>query len=1540
MPKRGKRTVKLVRYADLRDVLREIEPVGDDGFEGLVAEALAAFSGLTFRLARSGSQFGRDASTPLAPFAIAMEAKRYDDDLRLEDLAGKALVARFALEGKIDVWVLGATSEAGEDALAKLTEIFEKVGVTLLPFDWASRPLPPMAVLLAATRTVALDWFRLHYPRLNGHKIATELDRVAADPSFEAQLKLLRKSVNRASVGLDALRRRCREWLRTRFTDPVRSQLAFGQYITVADPTSPAETRLVLLERLGNLVVPEPTDLAVVAVVGDEGVGKTWLVAQWWLSLPDSPIMLLVSGRRADCLIPGQPLESLARLIAWQEGNSDEDAQRGWCRRLQRWKSEGADAYLRFIVVLDGANEQVGHPWADLIKELAREVRALGGLVVVTSRAAFWRREVSPRLRGALEVRELSVGGYDDDELLAVLARRNIAPSDLSPRVWEFLRNPRICRVALGLVDRLSLQPNELSVERLLIEYWQSRLQERGNLVAHNVLDFERLLRSHARAWREQPKRRFDIDEWTVHSGAAQRLGLAQVQNDITEIEEGRFLQIAPDDSTAYEFRSEVLPYALGLLINAELKDELRSGDGNPSEHLDKIIDTVRDFDLVGRVIAAAVGLACLDDTFPPAGRSALVAAWLGLQNTEDATFEEMAVYVPARPDAFLDAAELAAVGGSAHYDSLVAMLTSKRDHPVVRSALEARLAKWLGTWSWRAPNIILHSGGEGEQAKHESRINAALSSLSDRERALFRRLTVEVPDARAMELDKVAAFLIAGRPLRPFAEGLVGWALAQAIAGGPRNASEALEWVVRLNVADWAETRLAVWEATSEVDEMSSEKMRSAAAISLDLLGDQGSSKRANRLQPPGKSWRWRLVENFCNTNPHDPNAPPPTNLDNARSAANAVAPSDIWAGMGQTMPDHQLELITPALARFDPPTIVAVLRRIVATAPERTGLYLRQLSFRLIELSPLFDEQVLAAVKDAYDALLQDSNRVGSADRNWIASSIVRAMVPHLSAEGQLDLLLSLPDECPLYLNLWNGLRPLSADIFEAHLTAAVSSPWAFTRILFFGSGSKPELTEGSRGTIAAALNDPDETISSIAAQVACAAEDPELYERLLSQAASKRAVGNSYAAGLWSRAVAEAVINGHREDLIDLLPPQTLDVVAAQMGGAAIDLLADYIERVISRLLRPVSAVRPNDVTTFVEASQDGLTAMRRVEDNTERELPSVPRDIRSIFNTQSALSDPVEAARRYSERQKAMIAEMEAYEHAIVQEGVTDAFAMPPRRGLKELARRDPARVGLWVAAIADVRDPNILAQVRNLGLSLASAHATNDPEKATELFRHLKRQTPPVNVLIGDESIPFYDYALFTAADSQPITALRGETAEEALDDATLQMVCTAAEVCGATTWLDGHIERLLASDHPCAKARAITLAGFRQLNERSSQVLSEDWGGGFLGQAAAAARESYRRADWARHWLEQIAQTSDPIEFWRFATLAKDVVDVRFVMLVRRLPSNELLRSYGAALYDRLKSAAEERLKKGRETLFGIKAPGAAFISLYGMVSD
>ena len=781
------------------------------------------------------------------------------------------------------------------------------------------------------------------------------------------------------------------------------------------------------------------------------------------------------------------------------------------------------------------------------------------------------------------------------------------------------------------------------------------------------------------------------------------------------------------------------------------------------------------------------------------------------------------------------------------------------------------------------------------------------------------------------LRLDHLAAVLIAGRPLEPFAEGLFGWALAQAVSGGGGDAYEALAWVVRLNPIDWAATVATVHKLTADINNTSSEAMKRGAAIILDLLGDRCSSDRSSLLQPRREGGHWRSVETFCDTNPHDPDAPPGSNLENARNALAAIVPIDTWASMSLTLADHQLESLTPALARFDRSIIVGVLREVVATAPHRTAMRFRQLSWRMVELSPIFDRSVLSAVREAYDLLLAHPELVCPADGNWVASSLVRAMTPHFSSQDQLDLLLSLPNDCPLYLNLRNALLPLPADVLEKRLMTArdEGSSRDLARILYFASGSKPALTQGSRLIIAGYFNDNCRAISISAADVIYMADDPELYDLVLEQSIARDIRGTEpYELSLRSRAIAAAVVGRSREDLIKLIPPRTLDWVAAQMGGPALDLLAEYIEHIIRRLLRPVAAMAPQDLTAFLEASEDGLDEIGRVEEKSERSA-TTPRDVQSAFRDFSdALDNPDEANRRFSQRQKLMIEELQAYERAITQEGATEMLTAPPRKVLNELVRRDPTRIGSWIASILAVREPRALGQIRNLGLSLASSYSAHDPEKASDLFRHLKDRATSMNVVIGHEAIPFYEYALFKSADAEPIVTLREDVVDAALDDAELEMVTVAAEVCGAGDWLGRYVEELAASNLPVAQARALTIAGFRQPNDSSRRILDENWGDGFLGHAAAVAKECYQRAIWAQHWLEEAAKAKDPLEFWRFATLAKAVVDIRFVLLFRRQPSTELLRRYGADLHERLRTAAKERSKKRRDTLFGIKAPG------------
>src|SRR5687768_13135332 len=95
---------------DLRDSLLSLAPTGERGFEGLIGVTLGAITGITFRLACSGSQFGVDGRPTYNADSICFEGKRYDGDIDRSDVLSKVAELSIRDTGEIDLWVLAATT--------------------------------------------------------------------------------------------------------------------------------------------------------------------------------------------------------------------------------------------------------------------------------------------------------------------------------------------------------------------------------------------------------------------------------------------------------------------------------------------------------------------------------------------------------------------------------------------------------------------------------------------------------------------------------------------------------------------------------------------------------------------------------------------------------------------------------------------------------------------------------------------------------------------------------------------------------------------------------------------------------------------------------------------------------------------------------------------------------------------------------------------------------------------------------------------------------------------------------------------------------------------------------------------------------------------------------------------------------------------------------------------------------------------------------------------------------------------------------------
>lgn len=1495
---------------DLRGVLLNLPPSGAAGFEGLVASCLAALTGRTFRLAKSGLQFGRDASTQPDPFAIAMEAKRYQDAMRLEELAGKAVVFASKMGREADLWVLAVTSEVGEGVVHDLHQILAEYGVELLTLDWSTSGPPALAVLLADQREATVRWFASNAPSVDVARLEQHLVRIAGSAEFEELKHRLSEQLGAPHVGLGTLATAANAWLRERFSDPAACQRTFGQFVNVADPEHPAQPRERPVSALDEAMAGDFAD-RVLLLHGEEGVGKTWVVAQWWSVRTDPPILLFVSGRRVDLLDPQDPVGSIARLLGDQHPSMDRD---GWRRRLLRWSTGGAVDTLRFVLVLDGINEHPRCAWADIIRAHVPLFCELGGAVVVTARTGYWEREVAPRIGGSLVVERIEVPEYSDLELASELASVGAVAANLPPHVREFVRNPRVCSVAKSLLANLVVQPEELTVERLLVEYWRTRLEERGDRARHNIVDFDNVLRAHAREWLREGRREFDRDAWATYSGAARRASPESVLQDLTEIEEGRFLTITSPAENTYAFRKEALPYALGLLVASELRAVARRvdepEDATVDDALARILDPVRGFDRISDIVAAAIGIAGWDESTPVEVFRALLRGWCTLQNTTVEADASVLRHSAARPNAVLDVAEQPSHALPPGYQSgtLVRLLFDVRDLPGFPAALELRLPRWLGSWS-----IEEDVPGRGEalkrrQEEREERIRARLAALTEAERSYLRSATVEFPSPPEIGLQRLSALLLARRPIAPCASGLLAWGFAQAVAGSIHDGGRELSWVLRLNRIDPSQTTEAVRRLLAGWDPEPPPTMKRGGAYTLRLLGDDDSVRRAEELHPLQIGESWNLAQEFSDVDPCDPDAEPPTDLSRARNAVTDLRHDEIWASMGRTSEGLELEYATEPLARFEPETLIKGMRSIVATARSRSALPLRQLAFRLPALSVILEGESLRSVRERFDSLLAQPDDAPSGDLHWILSNLLAAVLPHLPPVEQIDSLHAIPSEMPPYLHLGDGLTPTSSDVLENYFSDAVrkGDEHRLLWLLFHAAYSGCEPTERIRAEVVQLFIKGSDLLPRLAAFYVSKRDDRDLNNAVVDECLRSPCPDSRY----HSLALAQAVVTNSRLDAVHLVPREFIGFVADALGGDALLLFMEFVDRTLNRALSRDEPTAGDGVQLHLKASENGLELLRWGDE--QREL-----DLMETFNSR-------DWAKQWEERQQRIRQAIQAFERDLASADAQYLAWAPPLQGLRALVSQVPDQFREWLTRILETSEPQRLSQVRNLGLAIASAFGYSDPALAAAGFRKLASVASVWNVRI--EGVDLYTYALFSAGDGAEIDSLRRDVFEQAEDDKTVAATVLTAER-HAPDWLDGHTEALMRSPTLADHALAITIEGFRVRRSGAGAPSSPVKSKGFLDRAREAADESFRRSDWCEHWLRRMREAEEPVDFWRFTVLAQGTIDFRHESAAATALSEGSWARFGSPLLRDLVKAAEKIAKEREKTLFGDRAP-------------
>jgi len=1512
----------------LKSALLSLPATGEKGFEGLIGATLREISGVPFRLARSGSQFGVDGKPAYEGDTICFEGKRYDDTVPRNEVLSK--IAELSIHGtETDIWVLGATSQIGSQLADDARLLGSKVGIFVMILDWSEADLPPFAVALAMGETRVQEFLKSNISNDETlRKALAALEAVRNSQDFAAHADQIRAQCNEPSVGWALAQRANTEWLSDAFSSRKRAKAKLGQPLAPGDTdTANVRQRKSLTDKLHPYLTATP-DETVVCILGDEGHGKSWIVAQSWLILAHKPLMVFMSPDEfVEAAGQKDVIDLLISTLIKQTCNwVTATTRERWRRRLGQWRGRPATDSPRLIVVIDGINQRPKSDWARIIESLGDELNQLGGRLIVTARTPYFRDRVKDRL--SVRFTEILVPEWAESERDEILTGYGIKASDLRPDVATWLRNPRLLGIALQLLNKDDISNfEELSVSRLLFEHM--RMSERDAPDPQPVQEFARRLQEHAQ-------------EMLSRAQKNQQDDLNVFMDDMGAVADGRFYQALDGDTMRYSLRDEGLTLALGFSVIDLLRTAQRNGRNLDSE-LDAILEPIAALDDTADVILSALTVTAVDERYEQEIAAALAKGFAALQNPDQTKFPAFTGLAKRRPQGFMDAACGLSLTGSHHpnFDWIQGALTVAGRNSRAWHKMADKVHFWLsvhslsperGTFSHPARDP--KEKVQEEREKNRKKIEEKLQALSANEIAILKNLPKEEGDLSS--LSRLALLLLAGKPLAPFAKSLLNWSFSFALNSDHSVPYKEFMHLVSLNRIDWSQTRAALLEVSAPLREAYVSTTGKWTLVNiLRATGHSEDDEEARSLvKNLTKDWPtfggWRLIEKYCATDPCDPLSEKPGNVTRTAEQYAGIDVSKLRQSMGQTSEDHFFNMARPGMARFKPEVAVAKHREFATDVLSREGFPLRQGLLELRQHNALLTiKEARELVKKRDEVKIVGTTSGLSEHDTWIVSQYHLLLAfPFLSAQEQAEILLSNEADENILLSLIDLAKPLGEKELESLLGSVCDEYNERKQHIALGLAKYPlvHLSKDARSHIAALFRSESERVRAQALRVILQSGDEELLCQVAESdwKATDAKTENGFEAWYGSLALLKAAVRGllAHDEALDRISARLYGRAAAMLDAGAVHEIARRIDASINQAAGLNGDFVAPDIEIQAHPSDQYEPIMFSVS---ERSWET--KDIKEKMKRLSESSEAFEQRQRRNYdaflKFKAHLTQAKAsivLDHLSIEEFVTVIATA------EEFADR-------WYGLFISIAEAKLPA-VHNLILLLAHALGRKSPSKAEELFRRVKESKPLVRFTIGRAGVKFDAMVTWAGVRSPVLDNLRFARLDRAGCDHDLSLEVLAALLNGQQELLTAYIGAKLRKDEPAVVSRGIMVAGFSDQSEFNNEILKRYEGSaGLIGTAQKAAKYAYERNVWARHWFEMMCQTGKNTDFWRYALLFSKIVDGRFaVWRSSYAQKGSPIKSFGPAVDGWLKNRFVRWENHRKKKLFGSDAPASIFL--------
>lgn len=954
---------------DLIDILRNVRPSGPDGFEGLVALLLEALTGQHFNLAASGSQAGRDmSSSRLYSNVVAVECKRYSADT---ELSGRELLAELVQAAQsipdLDTWVLVASREVPSQLEEALRRTAEERGVHYLSIS--SGDGSPSS--LEALCTYAPDIVKVHpgvreVAKSDG--VLHSLRQIANHPLFQQRVEVLRAAFSSALVGFGNWRKEQNRWFVDCLTSDRKSRANFGQPINVADREAKLIKRASVWGLMSGWLESWRNSHWLLAVLGEEGDGKTWSVSSWLLRniIRDENEFPAVVFLPSTDFNSEDPSALLSRVISRRlRMITDEHAR----QRLDRWMSRQCEDTPLILLVLDGINER-GRPdsWRRLLEQLADDPWYGRVAMTLTSRTAYWQRHFAP-LRH-LSVSSLTIPPYDERELDVALAHYNLSRENIQSNVLPLIRKPRYFDLMIRHRSRIS-ESGDITVARLVYEDWRDRFERKQDLPLTDE-DFQNVVRRLAQKHQDKSSR------FSEHDIESSLPVLTDRQRGFQELITSGLLR--PHGDT-YLVDERLLVYGLGLLLVDQIERAVEEGH-DLRELIAGWMEPHAEIDIKAAICEFAALHSLSVVGFPREAKAILLQTWIDSRNTQQDTEDSFTAYLPIDPESYVALAEAI---WSDTYNNPWAQELLIRSYvrwsklasviEVMRSAFE----RWLGFVHINGFTHGHDATEKAESARNEIKLrigrNLQLGPFSYADHPF-----TAIQDDGQLRLGRAALAVISYLPRRQFVHAIAIGCVAEAIMGQPDKydlfawtirSSPEMIWLeiekevrhlLRVNnlVAQQAAYRLMSFEGGEEAFRLRETlpdgifPSNPLAELSKQDPCGSGFSWRAEDCAPClqrddlALDWVARQVGPYC----INPDLPMPDRLKSQfGSLISGIDANSLWTVLATTESDFTLESYEPVLAAYAPYALADLIRTTARQISDRQGVARRQLSIALIQ-------------------------------------------------------------------------------------------------------------------------------------------------------------------------------------------------------------------------------------------------------------------------------------------------------------------------------------------------------------------------------------------------------------------------------------------------------------------------------------------------------------------------------------------------------------------------------------------------------------